>query len=107
MERLPIWAKTWGKLSGNRGSVPTDDHLSERVERHRREVGERLRRLRTEAGLSQVALAERAGLDHRTISRCENGHRAISIDVVARLAYALGVPPWRLLRDDPDLPHGR
>lgn len=86
--------------------MPTDD-LSELVERHRREVGQRLRRLRTEAGLSQIALAERAGLDHRTISRCENGHRATSIDVIARLAFALGVPPWRLLRDDPDVPSGR
>lgn len=102
---MPIWAKTRDGACRKPVAVPTDDdHLSDQVERHRREVGERLRRLRTEARLSQVKLAERAGLDHRTVSRCENGHRAISIDVLARLAYALGVQPWQLLRDDPDVP---
>lgn len=77
-----------------------DDPLAELVTRQRREVGDRLRRLRIAAGLTQMALADRAGLDHRTISRCENGHRAISIDVVARLAYGLDLPSWRLFRDD-------
>ncbi|GGZ27924.1 helix-turn-helix domain-containing protein [Streptomyces nitrosporeus] len=79
--------------------MPSDDHLSALVEHHRREVGNRLRRLRTEAGLSQMALADRAGLDHRTISRCENGHRAVSIDILVRLSYALGIQPWQLLHD--------
>ncbi|MDX3064022.1 helix-turn-helix transcriptional regulator [Streptomyces sp. ND04-05B] len=79
--------------------MPSDDHLSELVEHHRKEVGERLRRLRTEAGLSQLALAERGGLDHRTVSRCENGRRAVSVDILARLAYALGIQPWQLLHD--------
>lgn len=59
---------------------------------HRREVGDRIRQLRTDAGLSQLALAERAGLDHRTISRAENARRAVSIDIAARIAHALGVP---------------
>lgn len=62
-------------------------------------MGARIRALRLAAGLSQVQLAERVGLDHRTISRAENGRHAISIDVAYRIATGLGQPSWALFRD--------
>jgi transcriptional regulator with XRE-family HTH domain len=79
--------------------VPTDDHAEE-IQRHRWEVGARIRRLRRERELSQVDLAALIGLDHRTISRAENGRHAISLDQAWRIATGLGVPSWRLFRDE-------
>lgn len=79
--------------------MPRDD-LPEQLQRHRWEVGARLRAVRTERGLSQVRLAEAANLDHRTVSRIENGVVATDIDVLYRLGAALDVPSWRFFRDD-------
>ncbi|MFF2954352.1 helix-turn-helix transcriptional regulator [Kitasatospora sp. NPDC057965] len=79
--------------------MPTDDQQPD-VQRHRWEVGRRIRAYRLDAGLSQVQLATRAGLDHRTISRAENGRHAISIDIAFRIAEGLGLPSWRLFRDE-------
>lgn len=79
--------------------MPTDDDLPLWIQEHRWDLGRRLRILRDERGLTQEQLAERAGIDNKTVSRCENGHYAISVDQVARLARALGVPSWRLFRD--------
>jgi transcriptional regulator with XRE-family HTH domain/tetratricopeptide (TPR) repeat protein len=55
--------------------------------------GQRLRRHRLAAGLSQEALAERAGLSARAISDLERGiHRAPYLDTITLLADALGLP---------------
>lgn len=70
------------------------------LRQHRQAVGIRIRALRLAAGLSQVQLGERADMDHKTISRYENGLRNIGIDEVALIAHALDVPSWRLLRDE-------
>lgn len=78
--------------------MPTDD-LPEWLQRHRWEVGERLRARRIEQGLTQEELAERAGVDSKTVSRAENGRYPISVDQVARFARALDVPSAGLLPD--------
>jgi transcriptional regulator with XRE-family HTH domain len=66
-----------------------------------REVfGGNLRRLRERAGLSQEALATRAGGLHRTeISLLERGEREPRLSTVVLLAQALGVKVATLLRD--------
>jgi transcriptional regulator with XRE-family HTH domain len=51
----------------------------------------RLRTLRREAGLTQRALAEAAGLSPNYVARLERGELAPSLDTAARLAGALGV----------------
>lgn len=79
--------------------MPHDD-LPPWLRQHRREVGERIRRIRREHELSQLQLADAIGLDNRTISRVENGVHATDIDVIARIAAGLGVPSWRFFRDD-------
>jgi transcriptional regulator with XRE-family HTH domain len=66
----------------------------------RRELGDRIRELRRAQRLSQVQLGERTGLDHRTISRAENAVHAISVDRAYLIAAGLGVPLWRLFRDE-------
>lgn len=47
---------------------------------------------RARTQLSQEALAERAGISRPTISRIERGVGDVGIDVVQRIADALGVP---------------
>jgi len=56
-------------------------------------IGARLRRLRQLRGLSQLALAERAGLRQHTISQIESGTRDgrhIVLETAIRLAWGLG-----------------
>jgi transcriptional regulator with XRE-family HTH domain len=53
--------------------------------------GPRLKELRTKAGLTQVQLAEKAGLSAMGISQLKFGRRTPSWDTVMALAVALGV----------------
>lgn len=69
----------------------------------RKILADNLRRIRGNLGLSQEALGDEARL-HRTfvgaVERCE---RNISLDNIEKLAVALKVAPYELLRpkDDP------
>ncbi|SIA14153.1 Hypothetical transcriptional regulator [Mycobacteroides abscessus subsp. bolletii] len=56
------------------------------------EVGARLRRLRTEAGLSLAELATRSGVGKGSISELENGRRTARLDTLFALTKALGAP---------------
>ena len=70
------------------------------VERQRRAFSDRVRDLRTKAGLSQEALADVAAL-HRTYEgSVERGERNISLDNIYVMAKALGVPAASLLTAD-------
>jgi transcriptional regulator with XRE-family HTH domain len=55
------------------------------------QVAASIERARTDAGLSQVELARRSGLDLRTITRIESVQREPSISTVVRLARGLGL----------------
>jgi transcriptional regulator with XRE-family HTH domain len=57
----------------------------------RRMVGRNVRRLRTAAGLSQAALAERMGVDRAYVSGLELGERNPTILTLWHAAQALGV----------------
>jgi len=64
-------------------------------------LGDRIKQLRTELGLSQAELAQHVGsTDARQISRYENGRITPSLDAVARLAQALDVSLDYLVFDD-------
>lgn len=63
--------------------------------------GATLRQRRKAAGLSQVMLAERAGLSLETVARVERGQSGASFEVVERLAAALEVQPTALFGVDP------
>lgn len=74
-----------------------DDNLSG----HFMPLGDRIKELRTELGLSQAELAQRVGsTDARQISRYENGRITPSLDGVARIAQALDVSLDYLVFDD-------
>lgn len=55
-------------------------------------VGGNLRRLRLAAGMTQRALAEKAGLSTPFVSFLEIGRKKGSLESYDRLAIALGVP---------------
>ena len=63
----------------------------------RREFGARVRSLRVERSLSQMALAERIGLHPTYVSGIERGLRNVSLINIHLLAEGLGVSPADLL----------
>lgn len=54
-------------------------------------VGQRIRELRRQLGISQEELASRANLDRTYITSVERGKRNISVVNLEKLANALGV----------------
>ena len=60
--------------------------------------GMNLRRLRKEKGLSQEALAERAGLHWTYVGSVERAERNVSIDNICRLAKAVETDVWEMLK---------
>lgn len=73
---------------------PPPDWLLDR----RRAVGDRIRAVRTEAGITQETLAERSGLDRKTIVRTEGGTHSTLLDHLLLIARALGRPLSDLVR---------
>jgi transcriptional regulator with XRE-family HTH domain len=72
--------------------------LPDWVPRRRAEIGLRIRTARRTAGLSQVALGDRIGRDHKTISRWENALRAPDLTDLLLIADALDIPLADLVR---------
>jgi transcriptional regulator with XRE-family HTH domain len=62
-----------------------------------KQMGKRLRQLRTEKEMSQAALAQRAGLTREYVNRLEAGQQDPSLTTISALAKALGVPVAALL----------
>ncbi len=75
--------------SGN-GRIPVDGER----------LGKRIRELRLEAGLTQAELARRTGIHRPNIARVEAGRHTPSLETIARLATAIGVPTTRVLHKD-------
>jgi transcriptional regulator with XRE-family HTH domain len=74
-------------------------HAQEEGRRGKRLLGERLKRLREEARLSQEALAARSGISRVTIARLEAGEQDPHYETLLALAQGLGLPLERLLVD--------
>ncbi|MCZ9348529.1 helix-turn-helix domain-containing protein [Streptomyces mutabilis] len=66
---------------------------------YRRRFGDRLRSLRHDAGLTQQALAEHAGLDKQAVSLIENAHQVPRLDTLWHLARALDLTVAELVDD--------
>ena len=61
-------------------------------------ISKRLKYYRIEAGLSQGALSDYAGVDRKTVNRIENGHFSPNIETLLRLATALDVTPSEIFK---------
>ena len=75
--------------------------MTESADRHfLEEIGRRIRRVRTQQGLSQEGLALACGLDRTYVGGVERGERNISIINLARISRALSVSVAALLTPD-------
>lgn len=63
------------------------------------DFGERVRELRLERGLTQEALAARAGMHFSAIGHIERASRSSTLETVLKLAQALEVQPRELIPD--------
>jgi transcriptional regulator with XRE-family HTH domain len=66
-------------------------------------VGQNLRRIRLQKGLSQEELAATSGVSQQYLSGLENGLRNPTLELLHRIADALKSPPESLLAN----PQGR
>jgi transcriptional regulator with XRE-family HTH domain len=69
-----------------------------------REFGDRIRSRRADLGLSQEALADRAGLQRAYIGQLETGMRNVGLNNLARLARALDIDLGVLLEGIQEFP---
>lgn len=71
-------------------------------------IGERIRKLREEKGMSQGDVEKSSGLLRCYISRVEHGHTVPSLETLERFAAALDVPLYTLFfsgNETPNLPN--
>ena len=81
------------------GAVPRSTSTTKQSEPSAREVlAINLIRRRAEKGWSQEALAFEAGLHRTFVAHVERQARNISLDNLERLAHALQVKPYQLLK---------
>ncbi|WP_326780449.1 helix-turn-helix domain-containing protein [Streptomyces longwoodensis] len=73
------------------------DPLPDWVLTRRRQIGERIRAQRLHAGLTQLALADRIGRDHRTVHRWEYATAEPSLTDLLLLAAALDTTVGQIL----------
>lgn len=65
-------------------------------------IGDVIKQLREESGVTAKDLAQKIGLSASQMSRLESGQRRINSEVLTRIAKALGVAPSRLIDDSSD-----
>ncbi|HEV7887621.1 MAG TPA: helix-turn-helix transcriptional regulator [Acidimicrobiales bacterium] len=61
------------------------------------ELGRRVRKLRTELGMSQEKLAEKAHVHRTYVGSLERGERNVALINIVRLAEALDIDPCELV----------
>ena len=61
------------------------------IPKHRKLIGENIRKYRQKAAMSQEKLAEKADLHSVYISQVERADRAITIDSLLKITKALGI----------------
>lgn len=54
-------------------------------------IGEKIKKARLRAGLSQASLAERIGMTRTSYARLEKGQTNVTIDSLVRVANGLGL----------------
>ncbi|AXE54923.1 helix-turn-helix transcriptional regulator [Aurantimicrobium sp. MWH-Uga1] len=71
--------------------------MSKDIVGYETQLAESIRAFRKSRGLSQADLAQKAGLDRKTINRIENGHYSPTMSNFFNISKALDVEPQDLL----------
>lgn len=71
--------------------INTLQDLADYINSERSRIAQRIAELRKEQGMSQAELADKSGMLRPHIARVESGRYGITLDVLARIAAALGV----------------
>jgi DNA-binding XRE family transcriptional regulator len=97
---LSLRAPSSGASHSTRPSAPplNGNHSAIAIDGVR--LGARLRELRVAAGLTQAELARRTGIHRPNIARVEAGRHTPSLETLARLASAIGVPTTTVLAEE-------
>ncbi|MHC4526452.1 MAG: helix-turn-helix domain-containing protein [Planctomycetota bacterium] len=67
-------------------------------------LGERVKKLMHELGMTQIDLARRSGVSQPMISKIISGERGADISTVEKIARALGTSPAWLLGEEEESP---
>lgn len=90
-----VAGRTGANLGGVNGSIDANGGVVDGAK-----LGAKLRALRLAAGLTQAELARRTGIHRPNIARVEAGRHTPSLETLARLAHAIGVPTTRVLAEE-------
>lgn len=63
-----------------------------------KQIAQRLLDARTKRGLSQAVVADKAGIDRKTVNRIENNHFSPNLNTLFRLCEALAIKPTDLVK---------
>jgi len=63
----------------------------------RKQLSSRLKKERLSQDMTQSGLAEKAGIERKTINRIEKGHYSPNIDTLLKVCKALKVKPAKIL----------
>ncbi|HPL98749.1 MAG TPA: helix-turn-helix transcriptional regulator [Bacillota bacterium] len=63
-------------------------------------IGEKISKLRKEAGLTQAQLAEKIGISRPSLVKIENSQRAISLEEGDAISRVLGISIYSLLDEE-------
>jgi DNA-binding XRE family transcriptional regulator len=74
------------------GVVANSKRKRKAILRHRKLIGDAIRRYRKRADLTQEKLAESADLNPKYLGEIERGEKIISIEALLRIAKAIKVP---------------
>jgi XRE family aerobic/anaerobic benzoate catabolism transcriptional regulator len=93
---------TWGMKSARAAPIPAKRQDS--AEGYLRLLGERVRVLRNQRGMTRKALAQHAKVSERYLAQLEAGQGNISIVLLRRIARAIGLPVTQLVHDGTEPP---
>ncbi len=66
----------------------------------KKSIGEKIRRYRLAANMSQMALAEKLGISYQQLQKYEKGINNISVNRLKEISNVLNIPFTKFLEDD-------
>lgn len=78
-----------------------NENMSDLAQYIGRVLGDNVKRLRTQNGLTLNKFAEKVGLKPITIAKIEEGSRLLSLKSLVKICFRMDVPVFSLLIEDP------